>query len=373
MFKKIAIISFGFFILSGNFNNFAFFNSLPIDISILSMVIPGIYFILYSLKTMSVHKSFFVIIAFLVSLIPTIFYLNSESEKLIMFLMIFFVLSLISPTLLDNKLSLRLFIKTLLITSLTIVLLALFGLENTHTTGRLTLNGGNPIWLARAVSIAAFCLLVLLIHNKIRILKFLILFAPTMFIMVSTGSKGPIIAMILAILVIYFSKFKRFITSKRTLTSIGVFLFFAVPIGLVTFMLFPDPFSRLIDTTSIDGNAARVILYSDALNAIKDNPMGIGLGNFIQYSYFDYPHNLILEAFAELGLISGTMLILMLLLSFIGLKRIAKNNVYGDIILGFFIMSFINSMVSGDLTSPKELYLLLPIGLNVFLSMIKRA
>lgn len=368
MFKKLAIISFAFFILAGNFSSFAVFSSLPIDISVLSMIVPGLYFMFWTLKTMSLHKSLFIVAIFFLALIPTIFYSGSDIGKLSMFLMIFFVLAMVSPVLLSDKQSVKLFINTLFITSLSIVFLTLSGLEHTHTTGRLTLYGGNPIWLARSVSIAAFCLLIFLLYNKISRLKFLLLFAPTIFVMISTGSKGPLLSMIIALVIVYFGKIRKFITNKKTLTNTLSILFFSLPVLIITYILFPEPFTRILDLSSESATSGRLILYKDALSVIENNPFGIGLGNFGSYSYFDYPHNLFLEALAELGWVPGILFITMIFLSFIGLKHLAQRNIEGDILIGIFIMAFINSMVSGDMTSPKELYLLMPIGLNVLIA-----
>lgn len=367
MFKKLAIISFAFFILAGNFSNFAFFNLIPVDISIISMVIPGLYFVFWSLKNMSLHKTSFPLIAFFISLIPVIFYMNSTADKLIMFLMMFFILSILSPVLLSDKSSIKLFIKSLFITSIAIVAMALAGLDNIHVpTGRLTIDGGNPIWLARAVSIAAFMLIILLLNNKIGLWKFILFFVPTFFILISTGSRGPLLAMGIALFIIYFSNIKSFLLNKKTLFNSFSILVFSIPIGLIIYTVSPDPFDRLFDFSPASTDSARLFLYQDAVNVIKNNPMGVGLGNFENHSFFKYPHNLILEAFSELGWVPGLLLILMIIISFIGLKQLAKGDIAGGILLGIFIMAFINSMISGDLTSPKELYLLIPIGLNHF-------
>lgn len=375
MFRKFAIISFGFFILSGNFNNFIFFNSLPIDISILSMIIPSVYFVFYTLKTMSVHKSFFFISAFFVALLPIIVYFDNDNQKVLMFLLMFFVLSIISPVLLNTKHSAKLFIKSLFVSAIMIVILTLFGLDDVNASGRLTLDGGNPIWLARAVAIAALVLLVALVYNKIGLFKFLICFSPVFIIMVSTGSKGPIFALVLAFSFIYFGKTKKFLTNKKTLISVAVMLFISFPVILIAYFTQSDSSNiallrvfNIFSGNSGESTSARLTLYQDALDVIANNPLGIGIGNFNQYSFARYPHNIILESYVEMGWIVGSFFIAILILSFVGLKRLSNEGPYGDILFGIFIMSLINSMVSGDLTSPKELYVMLPIGINLLLA-----
>jgi O-antigen ligase len=188
--------------------------------------------------------------------------------------------------------------------------------------------------------------------------------------MASTGSKGPIISLVIAFIVIFFGKIKTFISKKTNILSMYLLLWISMPVCYFIFFTSDNSsIKRLFDIFSDNATSARILLYTDALRAISDHPIGVGVGKFGNYSFFDYPHNLILEAFAELGWLSGSFFVIMIVLSFIGLKKLSAQGFYGDMLLGIFLISLINSMVSGDLTSPKELYLLLPIGLNVFLTM----
>lgn len=368
MFQKIAVISFGFFILSGNLGNYLVF--LPFDISLFAIILPAVYFVMNTLKKMSVHKSFFVIIIFLVSLLPAILYLDNDTDKMLKFLLVFFVLTIISPVILSDKQSIILFLKTLFITAIIIVALSVPEINNIDQSARLNLKDGNPIWLGRAVSIAALYLLVMLLNNKIKMLRFILLFVPTIFIMISTGSKGPLLALIIAFVFIYFGRITKFLKNKKVILNTSLLLLLTISIIMTSFAFFQEPFTRIIGGLS-DGSASsqiRMTLYRDAIGIITEYPFGVGMGNFYKYSglNFPYPHNLILEAFLELGWIAGTFLVLMIIFSFVGLVK-AKGNPYYDIVLGIFIMAFINSMVSGDITSPKELYLIIPLGLNMLM------
>lgn len=368
LFHKLAVISLGFFLLSGNFKTLPIFSSLPVDLSIIAMIIPIIYFVWKTFASMTLHRSFFLIISFAAVILPTLLLKENEPDKIVNFLIIFFVITFISPVLLKDQKSIKLFLKSLLVISVGIAALVLSGFGTSMSNGRLTLNDGNPIGLGRAVSIASLYLIVLLVHNKIKIIKFSIFIVPVMYVLLFTGSKGPIVSMVIALGIVFFRQIRKFLNKK-------VFLrisFFAITSLLTLFLLYyflpSSPISRLFNLGYDDSTFIRTIVYKDALRLIAEYPGGIGLGNFGSYSYAQYPHNMILEAFVELGWIPGTAFILLILIAFIGLKKLSKQNIYWEMLFAFFIMSFLNSMVTGDLTSPKELYVLIPIGINSFIS-----
>lgn len=372
MLKKISVISLAVFILSGNLKSFSMFQNLPMDILILTMILPVAYFVIFTFRNMSLHKSFFLLIMFFLSLIPVLFYLDSQTEKTITFLLMIFILAFISPTLLNTETSIVLFIKTLLFVSLFICASSLIGSQNLNSEGRLTLDGGNPIWLSRAVSFAALVLVIRYIEKKIKLWKFFLLFLPVIYTMFSTGSKGPIVALLIALFITYFDYIRMAFTNKRMLIGTMILIYTLIPASIfIYFSSYNLSFNRLFDFTSYKATTGRVLLYQDATDIIKNHPLGIGIGNFEKYSFFTYPHNLILEAFAELGWFSGIFFTLLLLGGFIGLRYLSKHsNQHYKYLLAIFIMSAVNSMVSGDLTSPKEMYILLPLGLNPFIYLI---
>jgi len=83
------------------------------------------------------------------------------------------------------------------------------------------------------------------------------------------------------------------------------------------------PFSRLqtglqsiysqTDTGNRGSVGARNVMYSDTLELIYEYPlMGVGFGNWSKAfnTIYEYPHNLFLEIFSELGLFFGIILLL---------------------------------------------------------------
>jgi hypothetical protein len=324
------------------------------------------------MATISIHKSLLAIFLFVLVMIPPLFYNDNENHKVMDFLVIFIIITTISPVILREQVSLKIFLKSLSVISFGLVVLVLFGFAVINESGRLTLYGGNPIGLGRAVSITGLYMLILLLHNKIRMLQFLIIMAPTLYVLLFTGSKGPAISMVLAVLIIYLEDIKRILV-RNVFYRISSFILMGIITVSVYFHLKPNsPLERLFNPEYDNSTAIRTRIYWDSFKIISENPNGIGLGNFKNYSYTEYPHNILLETFVELGWLVGSIFVILLIFSFIGLKYMSKQSLYHQMIFGLFIMSFLNSMVTGDLTSPKELYVLIPLGINSFFIMWRK-
>lgn len=318
MFQKLSIFSLALFILAGNFKTFPAIESLPVDISILAMIIPALYFLFHTITKMRINKSFFMIVAFGFANTPNLLLQDNSLEKIIFFLLIFLVLTIVSPVILKSDESKTLFVKYLLFLSVFIAFLPLMGFGTPGSVGRLTLYGGNPIGLARAVSIAGLILIVRLFYNKVSLFKFILLAAPVSYVLLSTGSKGPLVSMIVALLVVYFGEIRRFFLNKRFIRRVYPLL--AVGVIAIVFLYFSDPNSpilRLFNLNADTSTITRASIYKDSLRLIAKYPTGIGLGNFNDYSIAEYPHNAVLEAFVELGWIAGLFFTVLIGLSFI--------------------------------------------------------
>lgn len=109
-------------------------------------------------------------------------------------------------------------------------------------------------------------------------------------------------------------------------------------------------------------------LFSSALDLFQENPIfGGGLGSFaVYFSGVDarlYPHNIILEILAEMGLVG--MLIFIGLLFIIGffiiksvrLKNIDLNHRLG-LVFGLWLITFTNAQFSGDISSNRLFWVL---------------
>lgn len=372
MLKKIAVISLAFFILSGNFNSFDVINNMPIDITMLAIILPIAYFIVYSLINFKFHKSIFLLMILLFSILATSLFVDYEFEKSMTFIFILSTLFIISPVILNSPKAINLFFKALLVTSLLICLLTLVTMEF-HVSGRLTLLGSNPIWLGRAISIALIIMFILYKYNKINILLLLTLLIPVSYVLIATGSKAPFFAAIIVILFLYRKSIASILKSKKAFQMTLNTIIFSLPIIILIFYILPKSIiNRLFNFEEEGSTGIRLELYGASLDLISSNPLGIGIGNFSSYVKlgYNFPHNLFLESLVELGWFSGIILISFIILALFGLFYM-QNSLEKDLLLSLFILGLLNSMFSGDMTSPKELYILLPIGLNVLIFSVK--
>ena len=129
---------------------------------------------------------------------------------------------------------------------------------------------------------------------------------------------------------------------------------------------------RLITKDSRSKNARLVFIYR-SFDLIKVYPLGVGLGNWQTYANkFDakhllkhqYPHNLILEIFVELGLVTGILFLIVLIkLIFFSYNRMQKYNTLQNTFfpLLFYLQFYLilNSFFSGSLVDSRLLFVIM--------------
>ena len=159
-------------------------------------------------------------------------------------------------------------------------------------------------------------------------------------------SKGPILALLVVILLIFMCDK---ITFKRTLYLFsGLFLIFVL---LYNYQSEPVV-GRMLNVFTNDSGAlevgsvqARYQLYMSTLNLIKDNVIyGVGLAEWashIKWGGATYPHNFLLELLSELGVVITSIILLYYILLIFNLGKVF-----------FFIVSYlaICMLFSGDMT-----------------------
>lgn len=225
--------------------------------------------------------------------------------------------------------------------------------------GRFTSLGMNPIWLARYFSYAILIEIYYIFKfipnwdrhlGKISLLTLLILLQ--LFLSFLTGSRGPIAAMLMALMIpvlIYWGvNFKL----SYIITLVGlIFIVFAVIMRFV-----PSYIAQRLLTQDIGGQNTtmiRLLINFEAILMFRQNIItGIGFGGF-NMIYLKYPHNIITEIMSELG-IPG--LLLLIAIMFLAIKYFIA--IVGDIsrlkvnfILVLLLASFANANLSGHIGS----------------------
>jgi O-antigen ligase len=363
--KRFSIICLAYFVLSSVLDVMPMLNLFPIKLGNLALIPPILYSVRALLLQFKLPISWFLILPLFVFMLPSFAINEFDLDKLTKLIIILFALSFTSPFVLNDKKSLRLFFYSLAFLGIVITIYSLLFKQEGYN--RLVIADSNPIWISRYVSFGLFWFILLFFHKKIKSVYFILLLIPMLYVMVSTGSKGPLAALFLALLVLMTKFIRKPSLTKKTLLTVYLVCLLSIPV----YFIFGDLLSPELEryTSFFTGTyeeSERKMLYSLSFELISTHPLGIGIGKFAFYSpVFLYPHNIILEAFVEIGWIFGAYLILLLLACLFALLIRQNKELEEQALLGFFIIALTNSMFSGNMISPKELYITLPLALNV--------
>lgn len=230
----------------------------------------------------------------------------------------------------------------------------------------LALEGSTTISAGRAAGVAVVgCLVLALIGTRHRFALGVIGLSCT-YPLLSSGSRGPVAAAVLAVLLVALlapAVALRRVT-RLTLTAVSILIgYYAIRsdtvggIGRVTSTLFAGNFS---DTSS----AARATLWRDAAGYIARHPFGSGWGglstrhgNFqlLGLDGLNYPHNVLLEITAEAGWIAGAAAIAFLGIGLSRLRR-ASTEPYRAVLFGMAMFFVLNALVSGDVNDNRLMW-----------------
>ncbi|RLJ90661.1 O-antigen ligase family protein [Planococcus citreus] len=208
------------------------------------------------------------------------------------------------------------------------------------------------------------------------------------FVLLSTGSRMPIIA--LGILVIYYlatsiKVFKHSLYMKKEVKPIIGLLILLVPFLTVAINkgYFSTVFNRFEILFSDGGGtsaAERVHRFDSSLSMWGDRPIaGNGTGSF-GYLYNgtnqnDYPHNIVLELLVENGLIGLILFIFLITQVLYFLIKVKSQKLYSPLLTAcvfFLVYFFINAMVSGDINSNRMFFASISILLTSCILMLDR-
>ena len=253
--------------------------------------------------------------------------------------------------------------------------LAVMGLSvGERSDGRMTVLGGGPIVFARWMGFGIIALLFLPLRIK-NIYKYLLI-AAFFVLALSSGSRGPILGLILTGFVYVILNFNRVIFRLTIVTSLLVLAFLFSNAG--------DQISNLgnsqrvfmnISTkgSSSQSTSTRKNLAIGSLILLKNYPLGVGPGNWqvvanklspTHLMPLEYPHNLLLEVGCEYGV--HTLLILLLVFLYIFYlsynKMIQykhhKSSLY-SLLFYLLLYFFLNSLVSGMLNDSRLLFIII--------------
>lgn len=231
---------------------------------------------------------------------------------------------------------------TFILVMLAGLLLAGFTETGDDAEGRLTVIGmRNAIWCSRFVGFLILPSVVCFLSERKLTFMDVIGFLCALYIMISSGSRGPILSILVVILVSLFPKMK---IRYRVITLMSVFIVYEA------FMMFSE---RFTSGSAEYSNLARIEFINNILDSKFNIWRGVGIGSFGLFMYgedsFSYPHNLFFETYVETG-VAG---LLLLTLALVATIRKCKLTSYYFMFTVYF---FANAMVSGDITGNNYLF-----------------
>lgn len=279
----------------------------------------------------------------------------------------------------ENKKSLEIFLITLVVIGVLISILMLpIILNRGSSIGNIGLNDASYLSIGRILSVAIIILFYMYI-DRVKSYKYKTITLASFFIVAfslfSSGSRMPILSTIFTLLlsIIYLVvigklKVKNPINIKRTTIITCIFLVMFLWASLKGF--FNTTIVRFIVLFQGDGIVSasargRIDRFNEAVSIWINKPvLGQGFGSFGEIyakGVHDYPHNLFLEVLSELGMVGFIVITILLIRSLIHIiqmmkdENIRKNYIFITVV-SLYLITFINSMVSGDINSNRIMF-----------------
>jgi O-antigen ligase len=184
--------------------------------------------------------------------------------------------------------------------------------------------------------------------------------APLLVIM--SGSRGALAGILAAILVLLYYSGVRMRTWMPVLTVAALIALLTLysPLGSPARRIYQERIEKL--TFGEHHTSGRDSLYAQAIEVGLHHPwFGAGLGAFSGV-YGDYPHNLMLESFAEGGAVGAGLLLLGLTIACGRFMR--RRHLYDQFSVAAFALSLVTSQFSGDLFDSRGVFLFLVLALS---------
>lgn len=239
-----------------------------------------------------------------------------------------------------------------------VALAALAFLDPGAATGRAEVDGSNPVWLGRAIAASVVITVWMGASGTWRWWRIVLLMPILGAGLLATGSRGPAVAAVIGIIVV-------FVTPTARRSSQVLWLFLAGATGALVAPLIPavanSRFGQFIAQGDVGGEV-RNMLWEVSLRAIPDYPFGVGVGQWSQatgITQHAWPHNLFLEVFVEQGWLVGLALLLLLMTVASRAWRKSGNDPALQLALALLATETIHVSTSGDLNARTFFFVLL--------------
>jgi O-antigen ligase len=365
------------FLCAGSFKGSELFRDLPIDLTLLLAVLSGLAGLVALWRQRLRLPAFTLwVLGLTLACLPALLITSwtvYATEKVTRMFTLTLGSMMIALVLFHERNELRRLFNALLIIGLVLDVIGVYDMLTGTSPDRVTATGSDAIQYARVSGVSLLWLILIVVEH--RGLKRLILAGlmglPAASMMFS-GSRGPIVCLLTTVIVAasFYLRDRRF---RWVLPVISL----AVALQLVYAATFApeSALERVLDffggRTEMQGTD-RPVLFLTALKAFVRKPMGIGWGGFdVLYQGVsagmkrgNYPHNLVLEALVEGGLVCGVVVVLLLVVVLIRTGRLARNSHFAEVRMLFLLILFttLGAMFSSDWNDNRDVFSYLVIG-----------
>jgi O-antigen ligase len=227
----------------------------------------------------------------------------------------------------------------------------------------------NPIWVGRTAAIGVLISLALILGGFSRRIS-LVGYVSLPFLAVAllaSGSRGPVVALLAALVVLVGLVMQnRQLRWRLAQIGVGVVVALVVAALIVPSSAVDRSASFLFGNTSGLSSNGRTQLWHTALSLFYSHFLtGVGTGGFANYAPppVVYPHNIVLEAGAELGVLGVVVLVAFLFLALRTSFRVWREatsheeRIAGALILSILVATVLNSLLSDAIETTDTLCL----------------
>ncbi|MFG6114174.1 O-antigen ligase family protein [Halobacillus sp. MO56] len=363
-FTTFSLTSFPLFVLN--------MNGLAASFQLLFLFLAFVYFLFkknkagfikYLLNKYNLFLYFFIILL-------TFYLFFSGTQSYGIYKITFFILKSIGPIIAYTmfaplkKYDIKVIITTVIIGSI-LTVMNIYSYADITSSLRVTVSA-NPITVARTIGLGCILLSVLLLTEKLRLpmkILYLLLIPIFMHTMLLTGSRGPIIAVLISVIGVilllggFWQRLKY--STKLISSTVIIFLFMLVTnFNIQEINGYQRVMSNIMAIGENTSDQGRIERMQIALNGILESDyFGVGTGGFADLystSARAYPHNIFLEVFVELGIIGLILLLALMTITIFRVKKLSLNvdiSIIAKAFGGAWFFSFIIAMVSGDIST----------------------
>jgi hypothetical protein len=221
------------------------------------------------------------------------------------------------------------------------LVLILLGEDTSTYPGRVTIFGANPIWIGRAAAILA----IVGLFGPFRLLVRLVLATIGVVAAVLTASGGPLVGLVTGVVaggaVLVRSRGRidwRSLLAWLGLGGVAAGLLVATMLGLL------DP--AFEEAVRDPNNTSRPLFLFEAARLFAASPViGSGFGAFASTGFDLYPHNMVAEVAAELGILGLLALGAWLVLA---TRASMRSAIFSALLFSTFVFSLFSGNIAGE-------------------------